>query len=416
VKRRGAFRLLVLGALLPLPLSCGLFEPSAAILWTDRPEFALYADYFNAGQRVHKVEVRYIENPALNVAETNEPPDIVVGAYLKSAATRSLFRPLDRLLKGNKTTKSAFYPRLLALGTIDRKQYLLPVSFNIPALVFARQNGRLLSNPFAVDLAELRELGGAHNREQRGVYERMGFSPGWDAEFLFMVADLFDTAFEEGSPLSWDEEALENAVAYARAWTAEKNGGIQAEDDFVFRYFYEPPEVLALSGRILFASMDSAELFTLPEERRANLDFRWLAEKERIPLGEGVVYYGICKRGRARNAAEAFTHWFFQGETQKILLEASKTRRLQETLFGISSGFSALRSVTEQTFPRYYPGLLGHTPPDGFLTPARILPPTWKSLKAEVVLPYLTERFRTEEPEKTLGLGQRINEWYHQRF
>ncbi|MDR2518700.1 MAG: hypothetical protein LBD13_04725 [Spirochaetaceae bacterium] len=394
-------------------------EPPAAVLWTDRPEFAVYADSFNTSQSAYKVEVRYLENLAQALVETKETkkaPDILVGGYLKSAAARSLFRPLDRLFNEKTLARSAFYPRLLSMGAIDQKQYLLPVAFNIPAMVFARQNGQLLSNPFTVGLGEIRELGSAHNQESRRVYAKMGFSPGWDPEFLYIAADLFGAAFQEGSPLGWDEAALESAIQAMRAWTAETNGGIQAEDDFVFKYFYEPPEVLALSGRILFTYMDSAKFFTLPEERRANLDFRWLAEKERIPLGEGAVYYGIYKRGRARKASKAFTVWFFQAETQKALLEEGKTKRLGETLFGISSGFSALRSVTEQIFPQYYPSLLGHTPPDGFLTPSRILPPRWSGLKAEVVLPYLAGRIRAPVPEKTRDLERRIAEWYSQTF
>ena len=376
----------------------------------------MYADHFNTSQSAYKVEVRYMENLSRALLETKEAPDIVVGGYLKSAATRALFRPLDRLFTEKLIAKSAFYPRLLELGTIDQKQYLLPVAFNIPAMVFARQNGQLLSNPFTVGLGEIRELGSAHNRETKGVYGKMGFSPGWDGQFLYIAAALFGANFQEDSPLDWDDGALENALRAMRSWTAETNGGIQAEDDFVFKYFYEPPEVLALSGRILFTYMDSAKLFTLPEERRANLDFRWLAEKERIPLGENAVYYGIYKRGKARKASKAFTNWFFKTETQKTLLESSKNLRLGETLFGISSGFSALRSVTERIFPQYYPSLLGHTPPDGFLTPSRILPPRWSALKAEVVLPYLTERVRAPVPETNRALERRIAEWYSQTF
>jgi hypothetical protein len=136
--------------------SCGSWETSTAILWTDRPEFALYAESFNAAQDRYKIEVQYFESPAKKLTDTREYPDIVTGSWLKSASTRTLFRPLDYLLKDQSVDPSAFYSRLLALGRIEGKQYLFPVSFNLPALVFARDNGQLLSNLFVISPEEIK--------------------------------------------------------------------------------------------------------------------------------------------------------------------------------------------------------------------------------------------------------------------
>jgi hypothetical protein len=386
-------------------------EPSAALLWTDRPEFALYAEYFNSSQNQYKVEIRYVSSLAQKLSDPKETPDILVGGWLKSAATRRQFKPLDRLFKRELLSKTAFYSRLLELGTIDGRQYLLPVSFNLPALVFTRANGQLLSNPFTVGFEEMKTLGAAHNREQNGVYSQMGFSPAWDSEFLYIAVSLCNADFQEGDPLAWDAEALDRAVGYIREWM-HANAGVQGEDDFVFKYFYEPPVVLALSGRILFTYMSSEEFFTLPQERRANLDFRWIAEHDAIPLAEETVYYGKYKKGKAGKAADAFTRWFFCAETQELLLEISRNERLTETLFGISNGFSALRSVTEQVFPRFYPSLLGHIPPAGFLMPPRILPYNWTALKERVILPYLLEKIRAEDSAHVRDLEKQIADWY----
>lgn len=411
--RKAGRRRLVVSAFLflLLPLSCRFFEPTTAALWTDRPEFALYAASFNAGQDRYTVEIRYVESLAQKLKDTKETPDIIVGSWLKSAATRRLFRPLGYLFKQELLSESAFYPHLLALGSIAEAQYLLPVSFNLPALVFMRGNGQVLSNPFTIGLAELKDAGMAHNREQNGVYTQMGFSPAWDTEFLYVAASLFDADFQEGDPLVWDGDALDQAVGYLREWV-QSNAGIRGEDDFVFKYFYEPPAVRILSGRILFTYMNSAEFFTLPPERRGNLDFRWIAEHDVIPLSEETVYYGHYKKGKARKAAEAFTQWFFTAETQGLLLETAKRQRLNETLFGIAGGFSALRGVTEQAFPRFYPGLLGHIPPASLLTPPRILPHTWTDLKERVILPYLVEKIRAPDPTAVRPLEKQIADWY----
>jgi hypothetical protein len=170
--------------------------------------------------------------------------------------------------------------------------------------------------------------------------------------------------------------------------------------------------------------MNSSAIFTLDYDQQSNLDFRWLAEKERIPLSENTVYYGLYQQGSAGKGAEAFTKWFFQTETQRLLLENNKKLQLNTILFGIAGGFSAMRNVTEEVFPRFYPSLLGHMPPDAFLSPPNILPQNWLAIKERVILPYMHDYIRTaQEDEEEAGyddasvqelrpLADRIMDWY----
>ncbi|MDR1900277.1 MAG: extracellular solute-binding protein [Treponema sp.] len=396
--------------------ACILFSCAAggetAILWTDRDEFAIYAEYFNAGQDRYKVETRYFDSPAQRLTGTGENPDIVVGSWLKSASTRTLFRPLDGFLRNDTIPPEGFYARILQLGNIDNKQYLLPVSFNIPALIFFRGRDEPPSNPFTIGFEEMKRRGREYNVEQKGVFTRMGFSPLWNDQFLFVTAALFNSSFREAAPLAWDAQALERSMSFVRDWIAEANSSVQAVEDFSFKYFYDPPAKLVLSGRILFAYMESDALFTLMAERRSDLDFRWIAENDTIPMIEGTVYYGIYKKGKAKKAAAAFTRWFFQAETQRMLLERSRDNRMLETGFGIGGGFSAMRQVTEQIFPQFYPILLGHMPPKDFLSPPHILPRNWTAIKEKVILPYLHERVRSEDRNEIRPLERRIADWY----
>ncbi|MCL2479465.1 MAG: hypothetical protein FWF22_08180, partial [Treponema sp.] len=327
------------------------------------------------------------------------------------ASTRQLFRPLDDLFPGDSAEWSSFYPRLLALGKIDGRQYLLPVSFNIHAMVFSSSQNHIMPNPFTIDMEEIMELGKAYNVETNGVYTRMGFTPSWNDEFLFLAATLFNAGFRESSPIAWDPAALERSMVWIQKWITEANTSQQAEDDFLFKYCYDPPAKLVSSGRILFAFMDSSELFTLPEERRVNMDFRWIEENDTINLDEGAVYYGIHKKTKAVNAALAFTRWFFNTDTQRLLLEASNSKRFLETSFGIGGGFSAMRPVTEQIFPLFYPSLLGRMPPESFLTPPAILPQNWMEIKDKVILPYMRDRIRSASTDEITSLERRITDW-----
>ena len=407
--RRSFFAFFAIAAL--SALSCAAGGSKTAILWTDHPEFAFYADYFNAAQDQYKIETRYYDSPAQKLAENSDHPDIVAGSWLKSASTRVFFKPLDRYFRGGALERNAFYSRLLAMGNIDGRQYLLPVSFNAPVVMFARDRGAQLSNPFTIGFDEMKELGGNFNVVANGVYTRMGFSPAWDDNFLFLTATLHNASFREANPLAWDPLALDRAMSFAYDWTCEANSNIQAVDDFTFKYFYDPPAKLVLSGRILFTSMDSDSYFTLGEDQRNNLDFRWLAERDIIPIAERSVYLGLVKKGKGPKAADAFLRWFYRADTQRYFLEKSRENRMSEISFGIGGGFSAMRPVTEQVFPQFYPGLLGHMPPQDFLSPANILPGNWMTLKERVILPYLHDRARQHNSDGIYQLERRLADW-----
>ena len=393
--------------------SCFLLgETGTAVLWTDRPEFVFYGEQFNASQDKYKVEVHYYESVAEKLTDSSGFPDIAAASWLKSASTRSLFRTLDDLFPKDSGSWANFYPRLLALGQIEGKQYLLPVSYNIPAMVFASDYGSKISNPFTVSVEEVMNLGLAYNIETNGIFTRMGFTPSLNDNFLFLTATLFNVGFRESSPIAWDPAALERSMAWIQRWISQANNSIQHEDDFIFRYCYDPPAKLVSSGRMLFTYMDSSELFLLAEERRLNLDFRWISENNSIPLDEGAVYFGIHKNTKAKNAAMAFSRWFFRTDTQRLLLETSNSKRLLETSFGIAGGFSAMKTVTEQVFPLFYPSLLGRMPPESFLSPSAILPRNWMTVKEKVILPYMRDRIRSSGTDEIRSLERRITDWY----
>lgn len=414
-----AKKLNILSLLVLLTLnSCTLGSSNTVILWTDRPEFALYGEYFNTSQNKYKVEVQFNDSPANKLTTSQEYPDIVAANWLKNASVRAQFRPLDNLLKQSSIRRSDFYPQLLSLGNIEGRQYLLPVNYNISAIIFARDSRDPPSDPFIIEMKEIKERSKAFNVVSNGTYSRMGFSLSSNNEFLFVAVTLSGADFKEASgaqvpvPLIWEEQALEQGINWLQRWVLEANISVQVEDDFGFKYYYDPLDKLVNSGRVLYIFMNSSEFFTLPEERRVNLDYRWIAANETIPLDEFSVYYGIHKKTKALKGARAFTRWFFSTETQKLLLEEAKIKKLQDTSFGIAGGFSAMKTVTEQVFPQFYIDLIGRMPPDSYLTPPNILPRNWITVKERVILPYLRERIRYTNSEEIRPLERRVNDWY----
>ena len=389
-------------------VSCG--GGNTAQIWTDRPEFALYGEYFNTVQNQYKVSVKYVEFPAAEITRKNSP-DLIVASWLRNSSTGTIFTSLNNMFGSKKLTRGIFYSRLLAVGRIDRNQYLLPVSFNIPALIFSRDRVQELSSQFTIDFDELKRLSRNYNSMNRGVYARMGFSPLWDKNFLYNTAMLSGASFREANPLAWDSAMLERSMVFINNWTNEINTSNQAEEDFTFRYFFEPPERLIQNGRILFSYMESDDLFLLRDDRKNNLDFRWIMEQNRIPVIEDTIYMGIPKRAKSEAAAKAFIQWFFKVETQRILLEYSKANRINENIFGICGGFSSLSAVTEQVYPLFYPELLGRMPPSEHFALPNMLPANWIVLKDRVVLPYLSDRARVEKADEAYPLERRLSDW-----
>ena len=114
-------------------------EEKIAVIWTNKVEVAFYCEEFNTTQDKYKVVVEYKENPPNEILKAEVMPDMVISSRLKGKDTRIKFKPLNYLLKKGLDSE-LFYKELLDLGLIDGEQYLLPLSFNLPTIIFSLSN------------------------------------------------------------------------------------------------------------------------------------------------------------------------------------------------------------------------------------------------------------------------------------
>ena len=408
-------KLLFIAAFMCLMLSaCKNPEDSIAVIWTDRIEFISYCEAFNSAQNRYKITVSYKENPSDALMDATEQPDIVIGPWLRGDATRVKFSKLGGLLSAKKINPDIFYPLLFELGAINGAQYLLPVSFNLPTVIFSTSQKNLIKTNFTLSLEEMRELAAAYNGKNRSEYTKMGFSPRWDIDFLYVTAQGLDVSFEETKNLfSWDDKVLQELITYTRRWSEDVNTNAAAEDEFKFKYLYDPPYTLITNGRCLFWYLPSDKLFSLNNEKLKSLDYRWMNYNGKTPLQDEIIYAGICKKAKNTAAAQAFLLWFFNEESQKNLLARSQTDNMIAPSFGLAGGFSSLKNVTENIFPVYYPLLLKHLPQTDDFSAPNILPHNWLLLKKEIIFPYLQEQTQMlSGDEKPLSLNKRISDWY----
>jgi putative lipoprotein len=394
--------------------ACKNAEDSIAVIWTDRIEFISYCEAFNSAQSRYRITVSYKENPADALMDASEQPDIVIGPWLRGDATRVKFSKLGGLLSQKKINPDIFYPLLFELGNSNGSQYLLPVSFNLPTIIFSASQKNIVKTNFTLSLEEMRELAAAYNKKNGSEYTKMGFSPRWDTDFLYVTAQGLDVSFEETQNLfSWNDKMLQELITDTRRWSQEVNTSAAAEDEFKFKYLYDPPYTLITNGRCLFWYLPSDVLFSLNNERLKSLDYRWMNYNGKTPIQDEIIYAGICKKAKNTAAAQAFLLWFFNEESQKNLLARSQTDNMIAPSFGLAGGFSSLKNVTENIFPVYYPLLLKHLPQTDDFSAPHILPHNWLQLKREIIFPYLRDQTRMlSADEKLLSLNRRISDWY----
>jgi len=257
--------------------------------------------------------------------------------------------------------------------------------------MFKTENFSEQPESIVLTLDEMRRECLAFNEQSKPRRQVMGFVSWWFPEFLYTQAELHSSNFSEteGGQLTWNQDNLENTIKNFRTWSEEVNGGISAERDFADKYLYDPTEKLLNNGRILYAFGDVRDFFSIPHEKRQDLDFRYAGENSRIPVRDGIVFLGIPKRAKNRKAAVDFITWFFQSETQGRCIDTSHFKRMRT--FGIADGFCPFPSVNDKFFPQYYPDIGGRIPPEEFLKFPEPLPTDWPEIKEEVLLPWMVK-------------------------
>ena len=397
--RRILFAAILLAAF-SLLCSCDEPEQSRIIIWTSSAEFAQYTELFNFTHPGSNAVIVYKENPAqeLPPAKDELPPDIVIGSWLCTDKTQKQFKSLDYLFDRQTISSSMFYNQLLEAGKIRKTQYLLPVSFNLPAVIFAESNKDYVSENYTMTLDQIKAAGLSYNeKNKKGSFSRIGFLPSANGDFLYLTTKLYRVDFrEEKGQIVWSDLRLRSLVSYDRDWIINTNSSAQEEQDFAYKYLFMPDYRQVTSGRTLLAYTTSNKMFGYMKNQELNIDYRWIAGDDFIPIEDSLLMTGIYTKARNEQGATEFLTWFFDSENQKEILERKIQMELNNEMFGIADGFSSLRDVTEHVLPIYYNQLLTNLPPAQLLKVPQKLPARWDSYKAVVVEPYLNSAITTD--------------------
>jgi hypothetical protein len=392
-------------AALVLLCSCAGSESTVIRLVTNRPEFAGYVELFCQERPEYKLELVYAADPRESLQD-RVPPDVVVAEGLACRENLVRFDPLDDLFRRGGLRRDSFYAGSLELGVADGRQRTLPISLDLPTVVFKASPSTDLSNGIVLEYTDVRAKGADFNAKTGGRYTRVGFSPLWNTGFLTTVAVLGPPAYEgnQDCRLVWKNPELTAQVDMLRSWVRDVNGGAPAQQEFADRYLYEPFTELLRRGRILFYYVSSSELFKLGASRLEGLDYRWLSVDDRIPVLSTATSMGIPRDARHKRAARAFLRWFFSVESQNAILAESSSGKMRGEAFGIAGGLSTLPEVNERALGKYHPILIGHIPTPEFLRFPPALPADWEDIRDTLVRPWLHEAVtRSSDPEQGLA-------------
>lgn len=393
--------------LLPLLFSCNEkkeIEEQHLVIWTSCSEFAQYIELFNATHQDYHAILVYKSNPALELPPANdeETPDIIIGPWLKSERLNTHFKSLHYLFERQNLSSKSFYPHLLDNGKYKNTQYLLPVSFNLPTIIFSSDNKEYVTDSYTLSLDQIRSIGSTFNEKNKsGTYKKMGFVPTNSDDFLYLTTKLYGANFHnEKSSVVYNKQNLSLTIDSLKDWINTENTSTETESDFAYKYLFMPDYRQVTSGRTLFSYTTSDRLFNILHEQDLPIDYRWITDGSTIPLEDNMIMMGVYKKSQNQPAASEFITWFFRPENQNEILSRKNKLNLNTELFGIAEGFSSIIEVTEKVFPLYYPQLLSNLPPQNLLGTCPLVPGRWESYKNIVIKPYIRSSLEHSDDDK----------------
>lgn len=395
-------------------------EVKHIVLWVSDKEFAQYVEMFNSTHDKIKVILVYKENPAASLPPQPDElqPDIISGAWLRTERTSRNFKKLGNIFD-EKFPQSAFYSQLLDAGKVGKRQFLLPVSFNLPAVIFSKKNTDMLTDSYTISIEQMRKASREFNEknETSTHFSKIGFTLLDNSEFLYLSTRILGADFHKTKTgIAWDSEKLADGIGYIRNWIAVDNGGTATESDFAYKYLSMPSYRKVNTDRCLFAYIKSNDLFSLTSEQFSNLDYRWISSEDKLMIEDSLTMIGINSKSKHISESKFFIKWLLSVETQRKILELKDDKSTVADTFGIAGGFSSLWEVNEQILPVHHTMLMSNIPQASALQIPKELPPLWDTIKERVVLPYILQVCGAEKSDSIIPLEERLVTWERQNF
>lgn len=364
--------------------ACPLFRGDSFVIWGDEAEYVAYIDYYNSLDDGNRAEFRYVPQIFPEHISARDAPDIIIAKHISYRDAKRAMRAIPQSLIADNGNENRFYRTLFHVGTIRNSQRVIPLSFNIPIVVFNRNDDVGFTDEPSVTLDQIKGAAEQMNTYTEEVLSRVGFSPRWDSRFLYLGTKAFGANYREDRQgnTRWDEGKVFESLQYFNSWNSEIDS--EELEQFITKYAQQPLHNRLTEGRIGFFMSDVVEYSTLEDNR---FDFRPISDTQGIFVDEDMTFIGMHKNGANSTQARDFVRWILEEETQRMLI--AHTDRYDIDIFGLANGLSTLSNISVRVIPQYHPWLIGSTP-DVFTAPlSQQLPKYWHRIRAEVVTGWL---------------------------
>lgn len=369
------------------------------------PDLAFFAEQFNISQRQHKVEFIYTGNCREELQGENLP-DLVIDWNITDTAEQ-----LDyKTLRSELGKKSQYYRALLKSGEVRGRQKLVPLSFNLPLLSYNHNPGRP-EFPLVLPLQEVSNHAAAFNKKHSRAYSRIGFSPAWSRDSLYLAYKVFGLQYADlPEGFTVDKESLIKAEASVNSWLESLIPDPKQAQLFNDKYIYTEGYRLLEDRRVLFFYYPANAYFRINEQNRRRLLFSWITDGESIPVDEKVLYAAIPDKSPNSAGASAFLTWLLRPGTQRLLLQAKNSSGKDS--FGLFEGFSSIRLTNEEVFPQIYPQLKERMPTEQQLIFPVNSPAGLIDAREELISNWMMERLLGKNE---LELAAALDKWQKQQ-
>lgn len=394
---------------------CSKNNSEVLVLWTDNVEFASYAELFNSCQNDVKIAAVYKSDiiNSLPVGKGHTNPDLCAGSYLASGISKHHFIKLNNIFS-DKIKPEAFYSSLLDFGKKGSSQYLLPVNFNLGAMVYDINNSEYLTESDSINFEQIKEASKKFNLlNKENIYLKMGFAPQWNPDFLYEMISADNIKFTyQNETIKFSIPQFESTLNNIKSWTKEINTSCNDEKDFSFKYLYTPYNKQVLQQKSLLAYTTSDSLLALSEEQLDKMDFKWLSTNSKLTVLENEIMIGIYKKSKNKAGCKKFIQWFMTPEAQEMMLKRKIDMNLDTNTFGIASGFSSLIEVNEHILPIYYKCLLAKIPSSTLIKAPLVYSSEWATIKKDVLLPFVISNL--EDKNEVADFSKNYSDWVTQ--
>ena len=382
----------VLAAIAIFLTSCDQSANRVSTLWTNVPEAASFVEKFNASQQEWQILVEYKEDLSSVLTTPGRKADLVMARGLASSAVKDSLVPLDFLFDGGNLAKASFYRGILEAGQQGDHVKLLPVSFDLPVLVFSRKNTSGLPG-FSLDLPTVRDWNKRFDAgPNTSLRRKLSFSPRWGT-FGLTLLELEGANFREGfqGSLTWDSGTLDSTLSEYQKWPSP---GWDKVNDFYRKYLVNDAAAPLASGRIQFFPSTLSAYLDRPWQERRDLDFRFVDQDGKVAASDNVVWTGIPASSLTRGAGEHFLAWLFQEKSQELLIQDARSG--DDRNFGLAQGLSALIAPNQGVLVKAFPEMGGRIPAQDQVSFWPGLPLDWNTLKTIVIRPWLDSSASSE--------------------